>query len=230
MAGLKAEALLAADAAGTASAGWQGRGSGFERGDARLERRDAGVVVGLQGIEFGAQRRGIVIGSSRLREHGEGDGNERREGLETRHGSPRLKNATPAARGGRSQSASDEGRWRAGAECPEGRGTCLRSGGLGDDGHPGDRTGGQVGRGDGDRVLQLRGCEAGAAIARRAQLLRGFGERVRIEVDFGAELRDEQGQGQPPSDQPDAFAIQLQSPRYRAAYHNGFSRPRTRRA
>ena len=36
----------------------------------------------------------------------------------------------------------------------------------------------------------------------------GIGERVRIEVDLGAELRDEQEQGQPPADLRDATAIQ----------------------
>ena len=98
---------------------------------------------------------------------------------------------------------------QAGAESAERRRTCFGNSGPGSQCHPGDGTRGQHGRRRGHRVLQLRRGEAGAAVTRRAECFRRIGERVRIEVDFGAELRDEQGQREPPAHQPDPSAVQL---------------------
>ena len=87
----------------------------------------------------------------------------------------------------------------------------IRSGkyGLGDERHPGQRTDRQRGLGRADSDLQLRGCKAVTAIARRTQALDRVGERMRIDMDLGAELRGEQCQGQHPANQPKTFSDQV---------------------
>jgi len=121
----------------------------------------------------------------------------------------------PAAASGGVDSASGENGGCARAECPEGLGTGRRSGSLGDDRHPGQGADGQRRRRGADPDLQLRGGEAVAAAARGAKSLDRIRERMRIDVDLGAELRDEQCQSQHSTDQPEAVSAQdqiLQSP------------------
>jgi len=116
----------------------------------------------------------------------------------------------PAAAGGRVDSASGEYGGCARAECPEGLETSGRRGSLGDDRHPGEGTDRQRRRRGANTDLQLRGGEAVAAVARGAQSLGRIRERMRINVDLGAELRDEQCQRQHSTDQPEAVSTQNQ--------------------
>ena len=112
---------------------------------------------------------------------------------------------SPANRGRKIPALDESGR-SAGAECPEGRLIRNRDEGLGDNRHPGQGANRQCRRGRTDGDLQLGRSEAETAAARRSQAFDRIGERMRIDVDLGAELRDEQRERQHPTDQPVAVS------------------------
>ena len=78
-------------------------------------------------------------------------------------------------------------------------------------------------------ALELRGREAGAAAPGRALPVGRIGERVGIQVNLGATLRDEQRKSQPAPDPAETIAIQGRNHRFAEPSTAGSGRVRLAR-